>query len=108
MGTEAALRVFRLFLSSRGDAVIGRQSAQSVVERLNGVRGAGAVHNRALGGWEAEHYRAHATFQAQIPPATDCEFVVGILRWWLDVLLPEDFPNKLEGRPFQPARPMKS
>ena len=92
------MRVFRLFLSSPGDAAIERRRAQRVVERLNGEF-AGLARLETVR-WETEYYQAHSTFQAQIPPATDCEIVVGILRWRLGVRLPADFPEKLDGAPY--------
>jgi hypothetical protein len=92
------LRVFRLFLSSPADAAIERLRAQKVVGRLNGEF-AGLARLETVR-WETEHYQAHSTFQAQIPPAVDCEIVVGILRWRLDAPLPPDFPDKLDGAPY--------
>jgi hypothetical protein len=105
LSPEASLPVFRLFLSSPGDAAIERQRAQKVVGRLNGEF-AGLARLETVR-WETEHYQAHSTFQAQIPPTVDCEIVVGILRWRLGAPLPPDFPDKLDGAPYPSARRTK-
>ena len=93
------MRTFRLFLSSPGDAGVERRRAETVVSRLNGEF-AGLARLETVR-WETEHYKAHATFQAQIPPAADCDIVVGVLRWRLGLPLPPDFPDKLpDGAPY--------
>jgi tetratricopeptide (TPR) repeat protein len=95
----ASLRTFRLFLSSPGDADVERRRAETVVSRLNGEF-SGLARLETVR-WETEHYKAHATFQAQIPPAADCDIVVGVLRWRLGLPLPPDFPDKLpDGAPY--------
>jgi hypothetical protein len=51
--------------------------------------------------WETEFYQAYSTFQAQIPRSTDCDLVIGILKWRLGTELPPDFNEKLaNGQPF--------
>ena len=44
--------------------------------------------------WEREFYRAHATFQAQIPEAADCDVVIAILKHRLGTELPEEFSRR--------------
>jgi tetratricopeptide (TPR) repeat protein len=85
------MEVFRLFVSSPSDAHIERRRVEDVVSRLNGEF-AGLARLQTLR-WEREHYSAHATFQTQIPPAADCDLVVGVLRWRLGSALPDDFPE---------------
>jgi hypothetical protein len=79
------LRVFRLFVSSPGDAATERRRLEKVVARLNGEF-AGLARLETVR-WDTEHYKAHATFQTQIPPAADCDIVIGVLRWRLGVAL---------------------
>jgi hypothetical protein len=92
------LQSFRLFVSSPTDADIERRRVERVVSALNGEF-AGLARFETIR-WEAEHYRAHATFQAQIPPAADCDLVVGVLRWRLGSPLPAEFPEKLGVEPY--------
>ncbi len=66
---------------------------ENVVSRLNGEF-AGLARLEAIR-WETEFYRAHATFQTQIPEAAQCDLVVGVLRWRLGSPLPGDFPEHL-------------
>jgi tetratricopeptide (TPR) repeat protein len=90
---------FKLFVSSPGDAMVERRRVENVVSRLNGefadVAGLEAIR------WETGFYQAFSTFQAQIPRSTDCDLVIGILRWRLGTELPPAFGEKLsDGRPF--------
>ena len=90
---------FRLFLSSPGDAAVERRRAENVVSRLNGEFS--GIARLVCIRWETEFYRAHTTFQTQIPPAADCDIVVGILRWRLGTELPPDFGERLaSGEPY--------
>jgi eukaryotic-like serine/threonine-protein kinase len=84
-----AMRHLRIFVSSPGDTDHERQRVDRVVERLNGEF-AGTVRIETIR-WETEFYRAHATFQAQIPAAAECEIVVAIFRHRIGSELPADF-----------------
>jgi hypothetical protein len=50
--------------------------------------------------WELEFYKAHATFQQQIPEAADCDVVIAILRHRLGTPLPDDFAHMSTGEPY--------
>ena len=98
-GAELLVQTFKLFVSSPGDAMVERLRVENVVSRLNGEF-AGMAQLEALR-WETEFYQAYSTFQTQIPHSTDCDLVIGILRWRLGTELPPDFPEKLpDNRPF--------
>ncbi|MEZ5873889.1 MAG: tetratricopeptide repeat protein [Hyphomicrobiales bacterium] len=71
---------------------------ERVVERLNGEF-AGIARLEAIR-WEGKHYKAHATFQQQIPEASACDVVIAILRHRLGTELPEDFPAMSNGEPY--------
>ena len=93
------LRTFKLFVSSPGDVMIERRRVENVVSRLNGEF-AGVARIEAIR-WETEFYQAYSTFQAQIPRSTDCDLVIGILKWRLGTELPRDFGEKLpDGQPY--------
>jgi len=93
------MHVFKLFVSSPGDVMVERRRVENVVSRLNGEF-AGVARLQTIR-WETEFYQASSTFQAQIPPSTDCDLVIGILKWRLGTELPPDFGEKLPGgRPF--------
>ena len=93
------MQTFKLFVSSPGDVMVERRRVENVVSRLNGEF-AGVARLKAIR-WETEFYQAFSTFQAQIPRSTDCDLVIGILRWRLGTELPPDFAEKLPGdRPF--------
>jgi hypothetical protein len=93
------VQTFKLFVSSPGDVMVERRRVENVVSRLNGEF-AGVARLDAIR-WETEFYQAYSTFQAQIPRSTDCDLVIGILRWRLGTELPPDFAEKLPGdRPF--------
>jgi tetratricopeptide (TPR) repeat protein len=93
------VQTFKLFVSSPGDVMIERRRVENVVSRLNGEF-AGVARLQAIR-WETEFYQAFSTFQAQIPRSTDCDLVIGILKWRLGSELPPDFADKLpNGRPF--------
>ena len=69
------MRIFRLFVSSPGDADVERRRTENVVSRLNGEF-AGLARIEAVR-WETEYYQAHTTFQTQISEASECDIVVG-------------------------------
>ena len=97
--TTRAMQTFRLFVSSPGDVMVERRRVENVVSRLNGEF-AGVARLEAIR-WETEFYQAYSTFQAQIPRSTDCDLVIGILRWRLGTELPPDFGEKLpDDQPF--------
>ena len=90
---------FKLFVSSPGDVMVERRRVENVVSRLNGEF-SGVARLEAIR-WETEFYQAYSTFQAQIPPSTECDLVIGILKWRLGTELPPDFDEKLpNGQPF--------
>lgn len=92
------MREIRVFVSSPDDALLERKRLAQVVERLNGeIRGFATIYPVR---WETSFYKAHATFQTQIPAAADCDIVVGILRHRLGTALPDDFPKMPNGDPY--------
>jgi TPR repeat protein len=97
--TPILIPTFKLFVSSPGDVMVERRRAENVVSRLNGEF-AGVARLETIR-WETEFYQAISTFQAQIPLSTQCDLVVGILKWRLGTELPPDFDEKLpDGRSF--------
>ena len=93
------MQTFRLFVSSPGDVMVERRRVENVVSRLNGEFG-GVARLEAIR-WETEFYQAYSTFQAQIPRSTDCDLVIGILKWRLGTELPPGFDEKLpNNQPF--------
>ena len=92
------MRTVRVFVSSPGDTHFERMRVERVVERLNGEF-AGIARLEAIR-WEGKHYKAHATFQQQIPEASACDIVVAILRHRLGTELPDDFPTMPNGKPY--------
>jgi hypothetical protein len=94
----AEARQVRVFVSSPGDAVFERGRLERVIERLNGAF-QGVVRLSAIR-WETEFYKAHKTFQAQIPEAAQCDIVVAIFRSRLGTELPADFPHMDDGEPY--------
>jgi hypothetical protein len=90
---------FKIFVSSPGDVMVERRRVENVVSRLNGEF-AKVARLEAIR-WETESYQAYSTFQSQIPRSTECDLVVGILKWRLGTELPPDFDEKLpDGRPY--------
>src|SRR6516225_1233978 len=65
---------FECLSHRRGDAIHERGRVDRVVERLNGEFAATARLETIR--WETEFYRAHTTFQAQIPEAADCDILI--------------------------------
>ena len=94
-----SMQDFKLFVSSPGDVVVERRRVEKVVSRLNGEFS--RVARLEAIRWETEAYQAYSTFQSQIPRSTDCDLVIGILKWRLGTELPPDFGEKLpNGQPF--------
>jgi eukaryotic-like serine/threonine-protein kinase len=91
-------RQVRVFVSSPGDARFERSRLERVIERLNGEF-QGVARLSAIR-WETEFYKAHTTFQAQIPEAAQCDLVVAIFRSRLGTELPADFPRMENGEPY--------
>jgi eukaryotic-like serine/threonine-protein kinase len=92
------METYRIFVSSPSDAQFERLRVDRVVARLNGEL-AGAARLVSVR-WETEFYRAHDTFQSQIPASTDCEVVVAIFRGRLGTALPPDFKHMSDGAPY--------
>jgi hypothetical protein len=88
----------RIFVSSPGDAPFERSRLERVIERINGEF-QDVVRLSAIR-WETEFYKAHDTFQAQIPEAAQCDIVVAIFRSRLGTELPAEFPRMPDGRPY--------
>src|SRR5262245_27397044 len=91
-------REVRVFVSSPGDAQFERMRLERVTERLNGEF-QGIVHILPIR-WETEFYKAHQTFQAQIPEAAQCDIVIAIFRSRLGSVLPADFRRMANGEPY--------
>ena len=92
------VREVRVFVSSPGDAQFERSRLERVTERLNGEF-QGIVHIVPIR-WETEFYKAHQTFQAQIPEAAQCDIVIAIFRSRLGSVLPADFRRMTDGEPY--------
>jgi eukaryotic-like serine/threonine-protein kinase len=97
-GEQAGLRHFRIFVSSPGDTIHERGRVDRVVERLNGEF-AGTARLETIR-WETEFYRAHATFQAQIPEAAECDMVIAVFRHRIGTALPSTFTRLPDGSPY--------
>ncbi|MGV8838917.1 MAG: nSTAND1 domain-containing NTPase [Bauldia sp.] len=97
-GAAAGPRRVRIFISSPADAQFERMRVDRVVERLNGAFADLARLETVR--WEREFYKAHETFQAQIPEAADCDIVIAVLRHRLGTELPTDFPRMPDGEPY--------
>jgi eukaryotic-like serine/threonine-protein kinase len=93
-----SVRQIRVFVSSPIDAGFERSRLVRVIERLNGefegVASLTAIRS------ESEFYKAHETFQAQIPEAAQCDIVVAIFRTRLGSELPADFRRMDNGEPY--------
>ena len=97
--TTAHMQTYKVFVSSPGDVMVERRRVENVVSRLNGEF-AGVARLETIR-WETELYQAHSTFQTQIPRSTECDLVIGILKWRLGTELPPDFDEMLpDGRPY--------
>jgi WD40 repeat protein len=91
-------RRIRVFVSSPADAASERSRLDRVIERINGeFQGVACLTSVR---WETEFYRAHETFQKQIPEAAQCDLVVAIFRARLGTALPAEFPRMSDGRPY--------
>jgi tetratricopeptide (TPR) repeat protein len=92
------MQQIKIFVSSPGDAAHERLRVDRVVQRLNGEF-ANAARIDAVR-WETEFYQAHATFQAQIPQAAECDIVIAIFRGRLGTELPPDFARMPDGSSY--------
>lgn len=81
-------RKYRIFLSSPGDVEPERDIVEQVVRRINDRHGENGFD---LYRWEHEHYTAAATFQDQIPQASECDVVVCIFWKRLGSELPDQY-----------------
>jgi eukaryotic-like serine/threonine-protein kinase len=97
-GEQAGLRHVRVFVSSPGDTIHERGRVDRVVERLNGEFAETARLETVR--WETEFYRAHATFQAQIPEAANCDIVISVFRHRIGTELPVTFARLPNGTPY--------
>ena len=95
----------RVFVSSPGDTIHERGRVDRVVERLNGEFAA-TVRLETIR-WETEFYRAHATFQAQIPESADCDIVIAVFRHRIGTELSSTFARLPDGSPYPAAPPMR-
>lgn len=92
------MRTVRLFVSSPGDVEDERKRVEFVAERLNGEY-AGVARFETIR-WETKFYKAHDTFQKQIPEAAECDIVIAIFWARLGSELPPDFPAMPDGQPY--------
>ena len=92
------MRTVRLFVSSPGDVEDERKRVEFVAERLNGEY-AGVARFETIR-WETKFYKAHDTFQKQIPEAADCDIVIAVFWARLGSELPPEFPPMPDGRPY--------
>ena len=97
-GEQSRMRHVRVFVSSPGDTIHERGRVDRVVERLSGEF-AETVRLEAVR-WETEFYGAHATFQAQIPEAAECDIVIGVFRHRIGTELPSTFARLPDGSPY--------
>jgi tetratricopeptide (TPR) repeat protein len=88
----------RFFVSSPGDTTHERGRVDRVVERLNGEFA--DIARLETIRWETEFYRAHTTFQAQIPEASDCDIVIAVFRHRIGTELPATFARLPDGSPY--------
>jgi eukaryotic-like serine/threonine-protein kinase len=88
----------RVFVSSPGDVQFERSRLQRVIERLNGeFQGLAQL---SVFRWETEFYKAHDSFQPQIPEAADCDIVFAIFRARLGSPPPDNFRRMKNGEPY--------
>lgn len=92
------MRPVRIFVSSPGDVDFERRRVERVVERLNGEFSE-VAHLSAVR-WETEYYKAHDTYQKQIPLSETCDIVIGLFWSRLGSELPPNFPLDIDGRPW--------
>src|ERR1700744_22646 len=92
------MRTIRIFVSSPSDVDHERSRISRVVERLQGEF-AGVAKLETVR-WETQYYRAHDTFQNQIPRAADCDIVVALFWSRLGSELPPQFPRMEDGEPY--------
>ena len=87
------MRLVRVFVASPGDVKHERRRLVGVISRLNVHYAEQAVFT--LVRWEDYFYRAHKTFQLQIPESADCDIVISIFGNRLGSPLPEEFERRL-------------
>src|SRR5258707_1257548 len=89
------MRTIRLFVSSPTDVEQERRRVEQVATRLNGEFAQIAEFQTIR--WETEFYKAHQSFQQQIPEAASCDVVIAIFWSRLGSELPADFPTMPNG-----------
>src|SRR5215469_1886362 len=97
-GEPSGVRHVRIFVASPDDTNHERSRVDRVVERLNGEF-AGTARLESVR-WETEFYRAHATFQAQIQAAAECDIVIAVFRHRIGTELPAESARLPDGSPY--------
>jgi eukaryotic-like serine/threonine-protein kinase len=92
------MKKVRLFISSPADVTPERERAELVAQRLSGELGDTVAFEVVR--WEDHFYSAHATVQAQIPEAAECDIVVAVLWKRLGTPLPDDFRKTPAQTPY--------
>jgi WD40 repeat protein len=95
---SSAVRTIRIFVSSPSDVEHERRRVSRVTERLNSEL-AGIVQFETIR-WETRHYKAHTTFQSQIPEAAECDIVIAIFWSRLGSELPRNFVRMPNGNAY--------
>ena len=75
-----------------------RRRVDLLAQRLNAEYGA-TVRFETIR-WETTYYKAHTTFQSQIPEASQCDIVVAIFWSRLGTELPSGFATMPDGEPY--------
>jgi hypothetical protein len=83
------LRDIRVFIASPNDVPAERACVERLVTRMTGEFGSTAVFHAIR--WEDQHYKAHETFQPQIPEPSECDVVIVIFGNKLGLELPSGF-----------------
>ncbi len=97
-GTTDA-RTVRVFIASPDDVEHERQCVELVVEGLD--REFGEIARFVSIRWEQGFYKAHRTFQTQIPEPADCDVVIVIFGGKLGSEMPAEFAHRLpDGSPY--------
>jgi eukaryotic-like serine/threonine-protein kinase len=92
-------RTVQVFVASPDDVRFERARLDHIVARLNGAFSK-AAYFRCFR-WEHEFYKAHKSFQDQIPEPAACDIVIVIFGTRLGTELPEDFEKRLpDGAPY--------
>ncbi len=92
------MRQVKVFISSPGDAITERKRIRQAITRLNARFGNTIALQPIL--WEESFYKAHSTFQEQIPEARDCDIVLAVFKTRLGTPLPDSFPKMPDGQSY--------